>query len=100
MSGPAWWALPGVVIVERKETGHAGELNQALEHIERRLDQDLDVAEPARIAATSEYHLRRMFSALAGNTAGGVRPAPRRLTLAGAEVLAGRDTLLDGEGQR
>lgn len=43
-------------------------LNQSLEHIEHRLDRhvDVDVAEPARVAATSEYHLRRMFSALAG----------------------------------
>ncbi|KJY36744.1 hypothetical protein VR46_30565 [Streptomyces sp. NRRL S-444] len=41
-------------------------LNQAMEHIERHLDQDIEVEEPARIAATSEYHLRRMFSALAG----------------------------------
>ncbi|MET9437914.1 AraC family transcriptional regulator [Streptomyces sp. NPDC006551] len=69
-------------------------LNQALEHIERRLDQDLDVEELARIAATSEYHLRRMFSALAGIPLSEyVRR--RRLTLAGADVLAGRETLLD-----
>lgn len=69
-------------------------LNQAMEHIERQLDQAIDVAELARIAATSEHHLRRMFSALAG------MPLPeyirrRRLTLAGAEVLAGHETLLD-----
>ncbi|MEU0199500.1 MULTISPECIES: AraC family transcriptional regulator [unclassified Streptomyces] len=68
-------------------------LNQAMEHIEHHLDQDLDVAELARIAATSEYHLRRMFSALAGMPLSEyVRR--RRLTLAGAEVLAGRETLL------
>ena len=41
-------------------------LNQAMEHIERHLGQDIEVEELARIAATSEYHLRRMFSALAG----------------------------------
>ncbi|MEU0582935.1 AraC family transcriptional regulator [Streptomyces sp. NPDC006132] len=69
-------------------------LNQAMEHIEHHLDQDLDVAELARIAATSEYHLRRMFSALAGMPLSEyVRR--RRLTLAGAEVLAGRETLLE-----
>jgi AraC family transcriptional regulator len=69
-------------------------LNQALEHIESHLDQDLDMAELARVAATSEYHLRRMFSALAGIPLSEyVRR--RRLTLAGAEVLAGRDTLLE-----
>lgn len=41
-------------------------LNQAMEHIERHLDQAVEVVELARVAATSEYHLRRMFSALAG----------------------------------
>ncbi|MGW7067031.1 AraC family transcriptional regulator [Streptomyces sp. NPDC054855] len=69
-------------------------LNQAMEHIERQLDQIINVAELARTAATSEHHLRRMFSALAG------MPLPeyirrRRLTLAGAEVLAGHATLLE-----
>jgi len=69
-------------------------LNQALEHIERRLDQQVDVAELARIAATSEYHLRRMFSALAGLPLSEYIRR-RRLTVAGAEVLAGRESLLD-----
>ncbi|GAA1252987.1 AraC family transcriptional regulator [Kitasatospora nipponensis] len=69
-------------------------LNQALDHLETRLDQEIDVAEVARIAAVSEYHFRRLFSALAG------MPLPvyvrrRRMTLAGAEVLAGERTLLD-----
>ncbi|MBO1336466.1 AraC family transcriptional regulator [Streptomyces sp. VRA16 Mangrove soil] len=68
-------------------------LNQAMDHIEQRLDQELDVTELARIAATSEYHLRRMFSALAGMPLSEyVRR--RRLTVAGAEVLAGREPLL------
>ncbi|MFJ9550551.1 AraC family transcriptional regulator [Streptomyces erythrochromogenes] len=69
-------------------------LNQALDHLETRLDQDIDMTEVARIAAVSEYHFRRLFSALAG------MPLPlyirrRRMTLAGAEVLAGELTLLD-----
>ncbi|WP_432056899.1 AraC family transcriptional regulator [Streptomyces sp. bgisy022] len=69
-------------------------LNQTLEHIEHRLDGSVDVAELARLAATSEYHLRRMFSALAGMPLSEyVRR--RRLTVAGAEVLAGRESLLD-----
>ncbi|MGA4844008.1 AraC family transcriptional regulator [Streptomyces sp. G45] len=68
-------------------------LNQALELIERRLDREIDVAELARVAATSEYHLRRLFSALAGVPLSEyVRR--RRLTVAGAEVLAGREPLL------
>ncbi|MFD6529019.1 GyrI-like domain-containing protein [Streptomyces sp. NPDC060184] len=68
-------------------------LNQAMEHIELRLDQPIEVAELARTAATSEYHLRRMFSALAGMPLSEYIRR-RRLTLAGAEVLAGRETLL------
>ncbi|HEY8980104.1 MAG TPA: AraC family transcriptional regulator [Streptomyces sp.] len=69
-------------------------LNQAMEHIETRLQEGLDVAELARIAVTSEYHLRRLFSALAGMPLSEyVRR--RRLTVAGAEVLAGERTLLD-----
>ncbi|MFK4269196.1 AraC family transcriptional regulator [Streptomyces milbemycinicus] len=69
-------------------------LNQAMEHIERHLDQSIDGAGLARIAATSEYHLRRMFSALAGMPLSEyVRR--RRLTVAGAEVLAGDVSLLE-----
>ncbi|MGW7432991.1 AraC family transcriptional regulator [Streptomyces sp. NPDC054861] len=69
-------------------------LNEALEYIEQRLDQPVDNAELARVAATSEYHLRRMFSALAGLPLSEyVRR--RRLTVAGAEVLDGSASLLD-----
>ncbi|MGW1209145.1 AraC family transcriptional regulator [Streptomyces sp. NPDC002499] len=69
-------------------------LNRAMEHIEDHLDGAVDVEELARLAATSEYHLRRMFSALAGMPLSEYIRR-RRLTLAGAEVLAGRDTLLE-----
>ncbi|WP_189454797.1 AraC family transcriptional regulator [Streptomyces abikoensis] len=69
-------------------------LNQALEHIESHLDQPIDVADLARIAVTSEYHLRRLFSALAGVPLSEYIRR-RRLTVAGAEVLAGERTLLD-----
>ncbi|MET9933147.1 MULTISPECIES: AraC family transcriptional regulator [unclassified Streptomyces] len=69
-------------------------LNRALDHIEEHLRGDLDPAELARIATTSEYHFRRLFSALAGMPLSEyVRR--RRLTVAGAEVLAGERTLLE-----
>ncbi|TDB79521.1 AraC family transcriptional regulator [Micromonospora sp. KC721] len=69
-------------------------LNEAMAHVERHLDRRVDVAELARIALTSEYHLRRMFSALAGMPLSEyVRR--RRLTVAAAEVVAGERTLLD-----
>ncbi|MER6114823.1 AraC family transcriptional regulator [Streptomyces sp. NPDC001743] len=69
-------------------------LNEAMDHIERRLDDRIEVAELARIALTSEHHLRRMFSALAGMPLSEYIRR-RRLTVAGAEVLAGERTLLD-----
>ncbi|MEU4152054.1 AraC family transcriptional regulator [Streptomyces sp. NPDC026659] len=69
-------------------------LNHVMDRIEQGLDGTVDVEELARIAATSVYHLRRMFSALAGMPLSEyVRR--RRLTLAAAEVVAGRETLLD-----
>ncbi|MER8042135.1 AraC family transcriptional regulator [Streptomyces sp. NPDC094032] len=73
-------------------------LNEALDHIEAHLDggldDELDIAGAARIATTSEYHFRRLFSALAGMPLS-VYVRRRRMTLAGAEVLAGELTLLD-----
>ncbi|MEE6262462.1 AraC family transcriptional regulator [Plantactinospora sonchi] len=69
-------------------------LNQAMEHIERHLDQTIDVAELARIAVTSEYHFRRLFSALAGMPLSEYLRR-RRLTVAAADVMAGERSLLD-----
>lgn len=69
-------------------------LNEALERVERDPGEPVDVAAMARSALTSEHHFRRMFSALSGMPLSEyVRR--RRLTLAGAEVIEGRDTLLD-----
>ncbi|MCT9094282.1 AraC family transcriptional regulator [Streptomyces sp. ASQP_92] len=69
-------------------------LNEAMDRIEECLDGKIDVGELARTAMTSEYHFRRLFSALAGMPLSEyVRR--RRLTVAGAEVLAGPGTLLD-----
>ncbi|GAA1929435.1 AraC family transcriptional regulator [Streptomyces durmitorensis] len=69
-------------------------LNLAMEHIESHLDQTIDVADLARTAVTSEYHFRRLFSALAGMPLSEYIRR-RRLTVAGAEVLAGERTLLE-----
>ncbi|MFE6689211.1 GyrI-like domain-containing protein [Streptomyces sp. NPDC057743] len=69
-------------------------LNEALEHVEEHLDGPIGADELARIARTSEYHFRRMFSALAGMPLSEYLRR-RRLTVAGAEVLAGERTLLD-----
>lgn len=57
-------------------------------------DQEIDVAAFAREHGTTEYHLRRMFSALAGMPLSEyVRR--RRMTHAGAELVAGASSLLD-----
>lgn len=70
--------------------------NDAISLVEERLttdgDADLDVAELARTALTSEHHFRRVFSALAGLPVSEyVRR--RRLTVATAEVVEGRPVL-------
>ncbi|MGW9429912.1 AraC family transcriptional regulator [Streptomyces decoyicus] len=69
-------------------------LNQAMEHIECHLDQRIEVSGMARQALMSEYHFRRLFSALAGMPLSEYIRR-RRLTVAGAEVLAGERTLLE-----
>lgn len=69
-------------------------LNRAMESIDRNLDHEIDVAELARIAMTSEYHFRRLFSMLAGMPLSEYIRR-RRLTVAGAEVFDGERTLLD-----
>ncbi|MFE4533281.1 GyrI-like domain-containing protein [Streptomyces anulatus] len=70
-------------------------LNDAMEHIEAHLGERIEAAELARIAMTSEYHFRRMFSALAGLPLSEYIRR-RRMTVAGAEVLGAPDrTLLD-----
>ncbi|WP_304455050.1 helix-turn-helix domain-containing protein [Nocardiopsis sp. YSL2] len=69
-------------------------LNRALEMIEEDPGAPVDVAVLARAALTSEYHFRRLFSALAGMPLSEyVRR--RRLTLAGTEVVDGDEGLLE-----
>ncbi|MEU2093808.1 AraC family transcriptional regulator [Streptomyces globisporus] len=70
-------------------------LNDAMQHIEAHLGERIEAADLARIAMTSEYHFRRMFSALAGLPLSEYIRR-RRMTVAGAEVLGDRDrSLLD-----
>ncbi|PFG42005.1 AraC family transcriptional regulator [Isoptericola jiangsuensis] len=69
-----------------------GTLNDLVDLVER--EDDLDVAAFARRRGTTEYHLRRMFSSLAGMPLSEyVRR--RRMTLAGAELVGGAPNLLD-----
>lgn len=67
-------------------------LNSLIDHIEAHLGDDLDLALLARSAGTTEYHLRRMFSSLAGMPLSEyVRR--RRMTVAAAEVLGDAELL-------
>lgn len=68
------------------------ELNKFLELVEERLDDDLDVTSLSTELGTTEYHLRRMFSSLAGMPLSEyVRR--RRMSVAAADVLGGGDLL-------
>jgi AraC family transcriptional regulator len=69
-----------------------GDLNQLMEYIETHLGESLDVAGLASSIGTTEYHLRRMFSSLAGMPLSEyVRR--RRMTVAAGDVVAGRPLL-------
>lgn len=66
--------------------------NAALDYIENNLDRDIYWSELARITLTSEYHFRRVFSALAGLPLSQyIRQ--RRMTLAAADILDGTGVL-------
>jgi AraC family transcriptional regulator len=68
-------------------------LNRLVDIVEEQLGEELEVDALARELGTTEYHLRRMFSSLAGMPLSEyVRR--RRMTLAAADVLGG-DALLD-----
>ena len=67
-------------------------LNHLVEFVEDHLTEEIDIAALAHRLGTTEYHLRRMFSALAGMPLSEyVRR--RRMSVAAAEVLGGGDLL-------
>lgn len=68
------------------------ELNRMVDAIEERLEEELDVPSIANSLGTTEYHLRRMFSSLAGMPLSEyVRR--RRMTVAAAGITAGEHML-------
>lgn len=69
------------------------ELNRLIDAVEARLTEDVDIAGLAAAAGTTEYHLRRMFSSLAGMPLSEYIRR-RRMTVAAADV-AGEDRMLD-----
>ncbi|WP_043446454.1 AraC family transcriptional regulator [Arthrobacter sp. L77] len=68
------------------------ELNRLIEFVEGHLTEDLDVARLAPGLGTTEYHLRRMFSSLAGMPLSEYIRR-RRMTVAAADVLGHGDLL-------
>lgn len=68
-------------------------LNRLVALVEQHLTEEFDVNGLARELGTTEYHLRRMFSSLAGMPLSEyVRR--RRMTVAAADVVRGEDDLL------
>lgn len=71
-----------------------GTLNALVDLVERDASGEIDVGAFARERGTTEYHLRRMFSSLAGMPVSEyVRR--RRMTVAAAELVGGAPNLLD-----
>jgi len=69
-----------------------GDLNHLVEYVEAHLTETMDVGEFAKSVGTTEYHLRRMFSALSGmSLTEYVRR--RRMTVAAADVISGHPLL-------
>lgn len=68
------------------------ELNRLVEYVEDHLTEEIDIAGLAATLGTTEYHLRRMFSSLAGMPLSEyVRR--RRMSVAAADVLGAGDLL-------
>lgn len=70
------------------------DLNKALTYIEENLENEIDIAEVARISHSSEYHFKKMFAYLSGLTLlEYIRQ--RRLTLAGFELVDQNTKVID-----
>jgi AraC family transcriptional regulator len=67
-------------------------LNRLVDIVESRLDDEIELSALARELGTTEYHLRRMFSSLAGMPLSEYIRR-RRMTLAAADVVAGDELL-------
>lgn len=67
-------------------------LNRVVEYVEQNLDDEIDILSLATSLGTTEYHLRRMFSSLAGMPLSEyVRR--RRMSVAAAELVGDGDLL-------
>ena len=69
-----------------------GSLNRLMEYVEAHLSEDIDVPVLASTLGTTDYHLRRMFSSLAGMSLSEYIRR-RRMTVAAADVVRGKPLL-------
>src|SRR6266852_4634364 len=71
----------------RSRAEYDGRMHRVLEHIDRRLDQPLDLETLADVAFFSPYHFHRLFSAWMGETLGDYLRR-RRLEVAAMRLAA------------
>ena len=69
-------------------------IQRAIDYVEERLTDQIDYAEVARRAYSSEFHFQRVFSILCGYTLGEYIRM-RRLTLAGKELATSNRKVID-----
>ena len=69
-------------------------MQKAIDYIEANLTEEIDYEKVAAESFSSSYHFQRVFSILCGYTMGEYIRL-RRLTLAGAELAAGKEKVID-----
>jgi AraC family transcriptional regulator len=71
----------------RSRAGYDGRMHRVLEHIDKRLDQPLDLETLAEVAHFSPFHFHRLFSAWMGETLGDYLRR-RRVEVAATRLVA------------
>lgn len=69
-------------------------LQNAINYIEENLTEKIDYEKVASVSFSSSYHFQRVFNILCGYTLGEYIRL-RRLSLAGAELVSGKDKVID-----
>ena len=78
----------------RSRAEYDGRMHRVLEHIDRRLDQPLDLETLADVAHFSPFHFHRLFSAWMGETLGDYLRR-RRVEIAATRLVADLTAQLD-----
>lgn len=69
-------------------------IQNAIQYIEDHITENIDYEELGRVSFSSPFHFQRVFSILCGYTVGEYIRS-RRLSLAGTELAAGREKVID-----